>query len=378
MRVWRAALLLGIAGWALSRWTTPDRAPDTPPAGAVADIVAAAPTRARTPATAIEPDPSSTLLPGAEYPSPTDAPTLGFDATRYLAALPERLDALAQRAKAGEPRALTELAEWMDYCSAAGGVGSRSRHTPSASGDLADTAIANYFQQAATLCTDWMARHRWLLDIRDEVAANARQRLLDLQARMPLDAAAPGSVGEVLRRRAADAGDLIAAGLTNDGDVHERCGGAPADPAQTRQLAYLQCIHTRARQRLSTIFAEHDPQVLEAVPRIVGAMKSGSQTSLALLSLFNTEYLRAGQLPETEVRWILAACRFGLDCGPTGRALRWACVQGACGYRHYRDYAADRLLPPASMRRVEGQVQRLVALILAGDVDGVLGPPPHD
>ena len=126
-----------------------------------------------------------------------------------------------------------------------------------------------------------------------------------------------------------------------------------------------------SRERLAAIFAQRDGRVLEAVPRILMAM--GPRT------LSGSEYVRSSNFLASDLhaRWILVGCQFGLDCGPTGRALRWACAsEGACGYAHYHDYAADRLLPPATMRQIDRQLPRLVSLILAGDVDAVLGPPP--
>ena len=297
---------------------------------------------------------------------------MGFDTVAFLAELPQRLDALTDRARDGDAQALTEMAEWLDYCSSAAYASNVARYGRPR-GDQADAAIASYFQQTAQLCEQWLARHAWLSQLREEVAANGLKARQALQARRTDDPAvrAPRTIGEILRLRAADAGDPVAQGLTNDRDVATACGGVPVGQPQPNQQAHWQCVHAAARERLAAIFAQRDPRVLEAVPRILMAM--GPRT------LTGSEYVRSSNFLASDLhaRWILVGCQFGLDCGPTGRALRWACAsEGACGYAHYRDYAADRLLPPATMRQIDRQLPRLVSLILAGDVDAVLGPPP--
>lgn len=372
--LWLLAIALAAA---VGRWTAPSVAPPSPVqdaavgaarlAGQTAEVAAPAPAAGRTDVAVAAPQAGL-----AEAPAKS-APTLGFDAATFLAGLPERLDGLSDRARGGDARALTEMAEWVDYCGSARYIAGVARHgTPR--GDLADAAIASYFTQTARLCDEWLGRHAWLSQIRDEVAANGLLARQAVQARRTDDPSvlAPRTIGETLRRRAADAGDPVAQGLTNDRDVATSCGGVPAGQQQPNQQAHWQCVHAAARERLAAIFAQRDPRVLEAVPRILMAM--GPRT------MNGSEFLRNStfQSNDLQVRWILVACQFGLDCGPTGRALRWACAsEGACGYAHYHDYAADRLLPPATLRQLDGQLPRLIALILAGDVDSVLGPPPR-
>lgn len=376
--LWLIAVVLGAA---IGRWTAPAgeaRKPVPASAAATGDPAAsvlastadnrAPPATAATGETAAVPAPAPGL---AEAPA-ADAPTMGFDTVAFLAELPQRLDALTDRARDGDAQALTEMAEWLDYCDSARYATNVAGHGRPR-GDLADAAIASYFQQTAQLCEQWLGRHAWLSQLREEVAANAVKARQALLARRTGDPAAraPRTIGEILRLRAADAGDPIAQGLTNDQDVALECGGVPMGQLQPGQQAQWQCVHAAARERLAAIFAQRDPRVLEAVPRILMAM--GPRT------LTGSEYVRSSNFLASDLhaRWILVGCQFGLDCGPTGRALRWACAsEGACGYAHYRDYAADRLLPPATMRQIDRQLPRLVSLILAGDVDAVLGPPP--
>jgi hypothetical protein len=91
--------------------------------------------------------------------------------------------------------------------------------------------------------------------------------------------------------------------------------------------------------------------------------------------LNGSEFMRGTFSGGREAHWTLAACTMGLDFRRIGRALRWACFDGVCGYDNYRDNVADRRLPPASMRVIEGQLPRLLALIEAADADIILGPP---
>jgi len=368
-------IAVAVLAGAIGRWTAPiaaQRSPAPLPMSPVFDSPAQAPVVAeRTdPGEVVEVAHAQSSLAEASAPG---APTLGFDAEPFLADLPRRLDELADRAHSGDARAATELAEWIDYCAKAGAIGTAAKYGQRPQGDLGDFAITTYFSRTHELCEQWFARHAWLTQIREEVAANARLRMQALQQRRTDDPIlqTPLSVGDTLRRIAADAGDPIAEGLTQDRDVITACGGVPMGQPQPRQQAHWQCVHAAARERLASIFAERNPQVLEAVPRILMAL--GPRT------LNGSEFLRNSsfQSSDLQARWILVGCQFGLNCGPTGRALRWACAsEGACGYAHYRDYAADRLLPPATLRQMDEQLPRLIALILAGDVDSVLGPPP--
>jgi hypothetical protein len=386
MRVWPVALLAGLVGFALARWlaepgtdrvTTPsinsagvaaNGASADPNAVILAELDVAQATSAS--ASGESGNPQTSLTP--EAPA-TDGPKLALDAVAFLREWPARLDELATRARAGDARALTDLAEALDYCSAAGGAITRARYAPAQAGNLADTGVQAYFAEVDGQCKAWRQRHPWL----DQLARDARTQMQEhLQAlrerRATPDMRPPGTAAETLRRQAAEAGDAIAEGLTGDDSIRRACGAPASGQLQANQSAHWQCVHAAARERLAAIFARRDPREIEAMPRILMAI------SPQLLN--GSEYVRgSGFTAETNtVRWILAACEFGLDCGPASRAMRWACANyGACGYRHFRDYAADRLLPPATMRMVDGQIPLLVNLILAGDVDSVLGPPPN-
>lgn len=388
MRVWLVALLAGLIGFGLARWmgevrtdspadpqvasvgaagvgTDPDAAPLAPAAASKSEATREASARpSADPAT-----PQAGMPP--EAPA-ADGPKLALDAVAFLREWPARLDDLATRGKAGEARALTELAETLDYCSTAAGAITRARYSPAQAGNLADATVQAYFAEVDVQCKAWQQRHPWI----DQLARDARQELQKhFQAlrehRATPDMRPPSTAAEALRRRAAAAGDTVAEALTNDDSIRRACGAPASGHLQTSQSAHWKCAHAAARERLAAILARRDPREIEAVPRILLAI------SPRLMS--GSEYVsgHAYNQETASVRWILAACEFGLDCGPASRAMRWACANyGACSYRHYRDYAADRLLPPATMRMVDGQVPRLVNLILAGDVDTILGPPP--
>ena len=112
--LWLIAVVLGAA---IGRWTAPAgeaRKPVPASAAAAGDPVAsvlastadnrAPPATAATGETAAVPAPAPGL---AEAPA-ADAPTMGFDTVAFLAELPQRLDALTDRARDGDAQALTE------------------------------------------------------------------------------------------------------------------------------------------------------------------------------------------------------------------------------------------------------------------------------
>lgn len=298
-------------------------------------------------------------------------PHLAFDAIKFLSELPGQLDAIAKRAQSGDLRALNELADWLDYCDSASYVQSRAAARRNAESDLGEPTIAAYFQQLSMVCADWTGRQSWLSDAQTEVAAARADLRAQAQARAPggTGRRGPLQVSAVLRRRAADAGDELARSLLPDRRQRQICGERPAGSSSAEIQANLACTDRAARETLRLILLRRDPRELEQVPVIIGAYGT---------ELWNrSEFLRQpGEVPTAPALWIMAACQFGLNCSATGRALRLACAYGFCGYSHYWDYAADRLLPPSSARLVQQQLPVLVALIQAGDVDGILGPPP--
>lgn len=378
MRVRTGVLVVAVAviAAAIGRWSAPGNErsvanaersqielvdPDAQPAARPAVAARDAPTK---------PNPSATAAVAAGV-SPT---RLALDVDAYFAALPARLDGIAEHARNGDGHALVELAEWLDYCSMAAQTGEAGRRGRAPRGDLGDADVVAYFQKTTVFCEQWLQRHPWLVALRDAVAmdrlreaatagANAADRA---RRRSPINAA------EALRRRAADAGDPVAQQAGHDPRLREACGEANSSGAesQAQRFAVYRCLHAQLRTRLAALLAQRDPQVLEAMPKIVFAydafLVNGSP-------YFNVQTASDNA---TEVLWILTACQFGLNCGPSGRALRWACALGACGYAHYHDYASDQLLAPGSMRYVDALVPQLTALIWAGNVDAILGPPP--
>lgn len=321
------------------------------------------------PAEAPLPDESTYHALPPERDSSAQAPSLGFDSGVYLAELPAQLDDLAVRADAGDARALTDVGEWLDYCERVRSTTSRAQSGP-AYAALADTTLTAYFISVADLCNDWIGRHVWLSRTQAEVAQKRRDYMELLRTGKHDEARALGmrGIGDAIRQRAAKAGDDIALSLTGDTPASSSCPGDQATmPLQQRQ-AYNQCVHALARERLLLLLRSGDARLIEAVPAIM--------TTYGFSLLSGSEFMRESFSGEREARWTLAACGMGLDCGPTSRTLRWACTNGACGYDSYRDYMADRRLPPATMRLVEGQVPRLLGLIQTGNVDAILGPPP--
>ena len=174
--LWVIAVVLAAA---IGRWTAPA---DQPPvavveAGSVADMAAspalapAAP-RATSDEAVTPPARSMTTQPIAPA-----SPKLAFDAASYLAALPQQLDDLAGRARGGDARALTELADWVEYCDQVSII-QRIADSPDGlqrMGDMADASVANYFKQLDGLCNQWTSRHNWLTAIRDQIAGSRGQ-----------------------------------------------------------------------------------------------------------------------------------------------------------------------------------------------------------
>lgn len=277
------------------------------------------------------------------------------------------MDHLAESAESGDARALTDVADWADYCERTAAISSISM-AGLAQGDLADAAVAAYFKATASTCADWVARHAWLNQLKAGMTQKQRDYSELLRAGRKDDAVAlgPRRLGDAIRRRAADAGDEIAMALSGDAPEGPSCS-IDSPKASSQRQEQNKCLHTSARERLLRLLLSRDPRLIEALPKIIA--------SHGYKLLNGSEFMRETFPGEREARWTLAACAMGLDCGPTGRALRWACLDGVCGYANYRDYVADRRLPPASMRVVEGQLPRLLALIEAADTDTILGPP---
>jgi len=302
---------------------------------------------------------------------PAARPHLAFDSLKFLTELPGQLDAIAKRAQAGDPRALSELADWLEYCDAAKMARSLAAARPNSQSDLGEPAIAAYFQQLSMVCADWTDRQSWLSDAQAEVAAARADLRTHVQVRAPgvMGQRGPLQVSAALRRRAAEAGDELARSQLPDRPQNKACGELSSSATSSERKSNLICLDRAAREALRLILLRRDPRELEQVPAIMGAYST---------YLWNrSEFLRqTSPVPTAPVLWIMAACQFGLNCSATGRALRLACAYGSCGYSQYWDYAADRLLPPSSARLVQQQLPVLVALIQAGDADAILGLPP--
>ncbi len=300
------------------------------------------------------------VAPAQTRPEPLAVAGLGFDGPQYLASLPAHLDDLSVRALAGDAAALGELAEFANYCTYAEGIARfAGRHGTPASSSLADPEVGSFFKQLTSVCTGWLSKQQWLADekARLEQAQRERRALSANGVAPPAASNEPRTLGESLRRRAAERGDLA----STEGE-NQDCGLAPGTAAgSSANPDFRQCEYRRNSELLERIIRNRDVRSMAVVP--------------ALITGVSSEFFVGGQ--DTALLWQLAACQYGLNCGPTGQLLRNACVFGVCGYAHYRDYAADQLLPPALMRSAESRLPRLLALIQAGNVVGILGPPPR-
>lgn len=319
---------------------------------------------------------TQSLLPEAR-PAPQPLPAtvqgskiegLAFDGAAHLAQLPWQLDTLAQRAEAGNAAALVEVADWLIFCEEAQRVESLGPASPFARfGDVALSDVRSWLVGVAQECKRWRQRHVLLRDA-ERAAAAARVALREhREGGQPAsyEYVQAGSDAGQLLRRAADAGNAGALAAVRDPEVSLQCDPKspefePLDP-RDRGIAVQRCIDDQRLRIMERLLADRDPRAIEAAPDLLGFQ--GLQPMRALLPL---------NLTERKVLWTLAACAFGLDCGPTGPALRLACARGSCGFPSYRAYAGDVLLPPAAMRRVDRLVPELVRLIQAGNWAAIL------
>lgn len=368
-------ILVVLVAAAVGRWSAPTTAPDTStsPPTAVAEP-AASEGASNEDALTANADTKPVVAPPvwrAEAGDPA-TPAFGFDVATFFTAMTASLDDATRRAEQGQPGGLSELAGWMEFCQQATSFTNLRRLARPSSALLANTEVFSFIERAGTACSQWLARTPWITVLKDQAEAEIEHYYRERRAAGESAATPskrPASAVDRLRRRAADAGDIAARTRLDREQMRDSCGPRPQpmSVAQGNQLGT--CLHATLRQHLMSILASRDPLALAAVPQIFAAH--------APVMLKGSEFVgpQAGYL-ETDVRWTLVACRFGLDCGAGGPAMRGNCLSGICGYANYRDFAADRLLTPAAMRKVDGQVPRLVALILAGDVDSILGPPP--
>jgi hypothetical protein len=245
---------------------------------------------------------------------------------------------------------LVELAEWMDFCDQSGA------RMPTI--QVSDPALDHMLKSLPSACRQVLADHAWL----DEIYRTAGQQQLDFAKAMAsatpdertrLAKQRPMSVAQLLRDRAANDGDLVADVLNGGTRFAARCLPS-AWPQNAADPVFEQIRDCRADQIDSTLHAllgTGDPRSIEAMTVVASNM------------FFPGSPYFPQDAREREALWTLTACAFGLDCGPTNRQLRWACLRGVCGYRDYSSYVADRLLPPAQLRSIQQRVPELVALI---------------
>jgi hypothetical protein len=284
---------------------------------------------------------------------------LAFDGAAHLARLPWELDELARRAEGSDSGALVEIADWLKFCAQARGMSARPGHSElTQRGDVALVDVRSWVDGLAQECRAWVQRHALLLDA-ESAAAAARSTMAEGvrsgEKPSPEGVRLASDAGQILAR-AATADDAGARAVMRDPELKIRCNwNAPEFaglPDRERLDAFRRCGEEERLRVLGRQLATRDPVAIAGLPEISGLGRTA----------FIPEDSREGT-----VLWTLAACAFGLDCGPSGPVLRWACIRGVCGYSSYRAYAADQLLSPAAMRRVEGLVPQLVALIRTGD-----------
>lgn len=357
-------LLTFVAGFALGRWTISEA-----PAPARADT--GEPVPAAELSVPLERPSPPRPLPGPATPAPANgeraasASPLAFDGVAFLSEFPRRLDALAARAQLGDAQAQNELADWLYYCELAASAADRRTVRPGEEGALSDPGIVAYFAEVGSSCKAWISRQGWLqpelAQIRDAHLRRAEMLAAGLKP-------GPGprealNLSQAMLQQAARSGDALAQARSGQRRGVDACGEPSTMADASDRRAQARCVDQRLRIALRDILIRRDPQTIEFVPQIV--------ISYGTSSLNGSEFFQDFTL------WVFAACHYGLNCGPTGRVLREACTRGLCGYRDYREYAADQLLSPTALRMIDSHLPRLLVLIDAADVDGILGPPPR-
>jgi hypothetical protein len=369
-------LLVALIAAAIGRWSAPavrETAPALAPAPSVAvtaraDAASALAEVAQSPPAAPSAARASTSFLPPEAPA-AGARGLGFDPSDFLGGLPQQLDQISDRARTGDAAALGELADWLDYCKLAeravrvGSVSTRSAN-PNYDG-FKDASVLQYFKQVGLICGAWSKRHPWLLA--EAALVNETNRELYEQQRAGTfdpKGPMPRSFPDVMRRRAAESGDLLSRSRDN---AQLPCARPAETTIRDQQIAryreYSACVYQARLDLLRRLLGSHDPRAIAVVPLQIGYGFGASQF-LTQDPLFN------------EALWQLVACSFGQDCGPAGPYLRTACANGVCGYGHVRDFLADQRMTPAAMRRIDFALPGLISAIQSTNLEAILGPPP--
>ena len=312
------------------------------------------------------------LLPEAR-PAPQPLPAtlqsnkiegLAFDGAAHLARLPWELDELVKRAEGGDGDALAAVVDWLKFCSYARGI----EAAPASSsllhrGDVAFADVRGWIVGVSRECQAWGQRHALLRDA-SSAALDTRASIAEMRSRgerPPPEVVSLATQTGQVQARAVASGHAGARADTNHEALRTRCDLNDPDfaelPARDRTERFERC---RDEERLR-----------------VAELQLGTRDPIAIAAFPDSVGIGGGVFfPDTPVErrvlWTLTACAFGLDCGPSGRVLRWACIRGVCGYASYHAYAADQLVSPAAMRRIERLVPELVRLIRAGDWAAIL------
>lgn len=357
-------LLAFVAALTFGRWTMREAPAPARPSAGEPELAAAAsvPLERPSPAQPLQ----AAAMPAPALPDrATSTSPLAFDGVAFLADFPRRLDALAARAQLGDAQAQNELADWLYYCELAASAADRRTVRPGEEGALSDPGIRAYFAEVGSGCKAWISRQGWLQPELAQIRDAHRRRAEMLAAGLK---PGPGprealSLSQSMLQQAARSGDALAQARSGERRGTDACGDASTMADSGDRRAQARCADQRLRLVLRDILIRRDPQTIEFVPQIV--------ISYGTSSLNGSEFFQDFTL------WVFAACHYGLNCGPTGRVLREACTRGLCGYRSFREYAADQLLSPTALRMIDSHLPRLLVLIDAADVDGILGPPPR-
>lgn len=105
-------------------------------------------------------------------------------------------------------------------------------------------------------------------------------------------------------------------------------------------------------QLVANIRRAKDPEAYLALSLLTGAVAQGRQNAFGPVSGSDI----AAQ------SWALAACRIGMDCSATSPVMTQYCANAmVCGYQNLNQLALNALIPAASAKLVETNIQSITA-----------------
>lgn len=354
MRVWIAMCVGLLAGMALGVWLVrPDAQAPRTPAAEPATTATLARVEAATASGAPANAPAG-VNPKPVAPAPPLAPEaeFSFDPVSFRADWQRQMDELIRRAAQNDGSALRDLAERSALCERmlTGALNVDGR---------AARQVQQFLQEFQRECRQRLEQEPLLQSLRQRARDNTEQWIqAQRDGQRPAGSAiGPTTLADALYAEAAVAGDSFS--QARQSAINNPCLTQPIayDPA-SRQARAL-CMNDLLIQQLTLALGPWDALSIARVGRL-------QNLSINVRMVFFPADARR------EVLWTLAACELGLDCGPTGPGLRWACAQGHCGYRHYYAYAADQVLTPRAMRDVQTALPMLLSALRARDVRALL------